>query len=214
MRTIDCDQNTPEWHAARCGKVTASRVADVVRRTKSGVSASRNTYAGELVAERLSGFQAESFTSAAMQWGKDQEAAALAAYGFVYGVTVRRVGFVLHPTLDWSGCSPDGLVADDGLVQIKAPNSATHIATLLGAPIDPDYLKQMQWEMRCTGRQWCDFGSYDPRLPGEMQLHVRRVARDPVMIAELEAQVIEFLEEVSATVEKLTRLYRTPMAAE
>lgn len=208
-------QGTDAWHRLRAGKVTGSRVADIVRRTKSGVSASRNTYAGELVAERLSGFQpSSSFSTRATEWGKEQEAAAREMYAFVTGATVTTVGFVDHGTIDWCGVSPDGLVDDDGLVSIKSPNSSTHIATLLGAPIDPDYVKQMLLEMACTGRQWCDFVSFDPRMPAEMQIDIRRVHRDPVVIAELEIEVRKFLGEVADTVERLEKQFRTPMAAE
>lgn len=215
MKIIDCEQGTPEWHAARCGKVTGSRVADVVRKTKSGISASRATYAGELVAERLSGFQApSSFSTRATEWGKDQEATARQLYALMTDATVSTVGFVDHHAIEWSGVSPDGLVNDTGLVSFKCPNSATHIATLLGSPIEPDYVKQMVWEMACTGRQWCDFVSFDPRLPPEMQIEIRRVERDPVVIAELEIEVRKFLSEVADTVERLVKMYRTPMAAE
>lgn len=215
MRVIDCTQGTPEWHAARCGKVTGSRVADVVRRTKSGVSASRNTYAGELVAERLSGYQqAGTFTSSAMQWGKDNEAAAREMYGFATESIVREVGFVDHGTIAWAGVSPDGLVDHDGLVSFKCPNSATHIATLLGAPIDPDYVKQMVWEMACTGRQWCDFVSFDPRMPAEMQMSIQRVGRDPMVIVDMESEVRKFLGEIEATVAQLQARFRQPIAAE
>jgi predicted phage-related endonuclease len=212
MKIIECTQGEPEWHAARCGKVTASRVADIVRKTKTGVSASRNTYMGELVAERLSGFQAEGFTSAAMQFGKDNEAAAREMYAFASGATLRTVGFIDHHTIEWAGFSPDALVGDAGLIEIKCPNSATHIATLLGAPIDPDYVKQMQWAMACTKREWCDWVSFDPRMPPEMQLHVRPVNRDPVLIAELESETRKFLAEVDATIAKLTAAFRQQAA--
>lgn len=215
MKIIDCEQNTPEWHAARCGKVTGSRVADVVRRIKSGISASRKTYEGELVAERLSGFQpASSFSTRATEWGKEQESAAREMYAFATGATVTTVGFVDHHSIAWAGVSPDGLVNDDGIVSFKCPNTSNHIANLLGAPIDPDYVKQMIWEMACTGRQWCDFVSFDPRMPAEMQIEIRRVHRDPVAIAELESEVRRFLSEVDETVNRLVKMYRVPMAAE
>ena len=215
MRVIDCEQNTPEWHAARCGRVTGSRVSDVVRRTKSGVSASRNTYMGELVAERLSSFQQGStFTSAAMQWGKDNEAAAREMYQFATGASVSLVGFVVHGDFDWAGASPDALVDDVGLVSIKCPNSATHISTLLGAPIEPDYMTQMQWEMACSGRAWCDFVSFDPRLPAEMQIDIRRAPRDPARILELELAVSVFLAEIEATCAQLIAKFRQQLAAE
>lgn len=208
MKVIDCEQGTAEWHAARCGRVTASRIADIVRKTKSGPSKMRETYAGELVAERLSGFQGEGFTSVSMQWGKDNEDAARETYAFMRDAKVTRVGLVVHPVIDMAAASPDSLVDDDGMLEIKCPNTATHIATLLGARIDPDYEKQMQWGLECAGREWCDFISFDPRLPVEMQFHVRRVQRDPVLIAEITHEVRKFLAEVDDTIKQLRQRYQ------
>lgn len=214
MRIIDCAQGSTEWLAARAGKVTASRLADVLAKTKSGYSASRANYAAELVAERLTGQPAaDKFKSVAMERGIELETKARAYYGLMMDVDVRQVGFVLHPTIDLSGASPDGLIGDDGLVQFKCPNSATHIATLRGAPIDGSYLKQMQWEMACTGRQWCDFVSFDDRLPAAMQADIRRVRRDPVLIAEYEREVIAFLREVDETIAALTARFGIQEAA-
>jgi hypothetical protein len=213
MRTVDCEQNTPEWHQARAGRCTGSRIADVTAKTKTGVSAMRATYLGELVAERLAGFQgSDGFKSAAMKWGTDNEELACATYGFMYDCEPKKVGFVLHPVWDDAGASPDRLINNDGLIQVKCPNSFTHISSLLGASIDSKYVKQMQWEMRCAERTYCDFVSFDPRLSPEMQLYVRRVERDDKMIAELEAEVRSFLDEVAETVAKLRALY--PAAAE
>jgi putative phage-type endonuclease len=214
MKIIDCEQGSPEWIAARVGKVGASRVHEIVAKTKTGPSAMRANYLAELVAERLTGAPAEKFVSGPMQWGTDCEPAARDLYAFATGANITSVGLVLHPTIAMSAASPDGLVGDDGLVEIKCPNTATHIATLLGGEIDGRYVKQMQWQMACTGRKWCDFVSYDPRLPAEMQMDVRRVARDPEMIDELEAAVAVFLGEVEITVSQLRAKYLTPQAAE
>jgi len=209
MRIIECSQGTPEWHAARCGKVTASRVADIIRKTKSGPSKMRETYMGELIAERLSGVQEEGFTSKAMQHGKETEDVAAETYAFMHGVEVSKVGFVLHPRIDVAGASPDRIVGEDGILEIKCPNTSTHIATLLGAAIDPDYQVQIQWELACTGRQWCDFISFDPRLPAEMQMFTQRVMRAPIVIADLERAVKAFLteldERMNALVSKFAR---------
>lgn len=213
MKLIDCEQGTPEWHQARCGKVTASRVCDIVRQTKNGVSKMRQTYLGELVAERLSGIQEDGFTSKPMEWGKDKEDEARKVYAFIHGRKVTRVGFVDHERIAMAGASPDSLVDDDGMLEVKCPNTSTHIATLLGERIDPDYVKQMQWGMACTGRRWCDFVSFDPRMPAEMQLYVQRVERDQLVVADLEAAVIAFIGEVDATVGKLRSLYGTAEAA-
>lgn len=201
------EQGTAEWFAARCGRVTASRVADLIARTKTGWGASRADYMAELVAERLTGAVADSFTSAAMQWGTAMEPAARDAYEALKGVTVTRVGFIDHPKIAMSGASPDGLVEGVGLVEIKCPKTATHIDTMLGQKVPPKYVTQMQWQMACTGRDWCDFVSYDPRMPERMQLWCRRVMRDERMIADLERDVSEFITELDAKVAALLLLY-------
>lgn len=207
------EQRSTEWFSARAGKVTASRIADVMAKTKTGWGAGRANYAAQLVAERLTGIAAESYSNAAMQWGTDTEPQARSMYELETGAAVVEVGFIDHPTLAMSGASPDGLVGDDGLVEIKCPNTATHIETLRGAPIADKYIKQMQWQMACTDRQWCDFASFDPRLPDEMQLHVRRVMRDDTLIAEIEAAVSDFLDEVEATIADLEHRYNQKEAA-
>jgi putative phage-type endonuclease len=200
-------QGTPEWHALRLGKVTASRVADVIAKTKSGPSASRAKYAAELIAERLTGTTADRFTNAAMAWGTEQEPAARKTYEFYRDTDVEQVAFVLHPTIGDSGASPDGLVDVDGLVEIKCPETHTHIETLLGQAVPAKYVTQMQWQMACTGRAWCDFVSYDPRLPEPMRFFCKRVMRDDGLIAELEREVVAFLNEVRGTVAQLQRIY-------
>lgn len=205
--TQDIEQRTDDWFAARLGKATASKIADIMARTKSGPSASRANYAAQLVTERLTGTREEGFTNAAMQWGTDNEPRARAMYELVTGGTVLECGFFDHPTVEMSGASPDGLVGDVGLVEIKCPNSATHISTLRGDTIPDKYVKQMQWQMACTGRTWCDFASFDPRLPDEMQLFVQRLHRDDALIAEMEAEVSAFLTEVSAAVDDLKSRY-------
>ncbi len=203
----DIEQGTPEWFAARCGRVTASRVADIIAKTKSGYSTSRANYAAQLVTERLTGTVAESYSNAAMAWGTEKEPEAREAYAFQESVTVDQVGFVVHPVISLAGASPDGLVGDDGLVEIKCPNTATHIATLLDDTLADKYVVQMQWQMACTGRQWCDFVSFDPRMPIDMQLYVRRRARDNDRITDLEREASTFLDEVSATIDKLNARY-------
>ena len=193
-------QGSPEWHAARLGKVTASRVCDVIARTKTGYGASRANYMAELVAERLTGSPAERFVSDAMRWGTEREPEARRLYEFRVEAEVAEVGFVDHPLIAWSGASPDGLIADDGLVEIKCPNTATHLDTLLGQTVPDKYVVQMQWQMACTGRGWCDFVSYDPRLPSPMRLFVARIPRDAARIAELELEVVGFIAELDAKI--------------
>lgn len=200
------EQRTEEWFSARLGKVTASRVADVVAKTKSGYSASRANYMAQLVVERMTNKQAESYSNAAMEWGTEQEPLARAAYEAEVGVLVDEVGMIDHPTVEMSGASPDGLVGHDGLVEIKCPTTATHIDTLMGEEAPKKYYDQMQWQMSCTGRKWCDFVSFDPRMPEGLQLFVKRVERNDEYIAMLESEVATFLQEVSDKVNKLKSL--------
>jgi putative phage-type endonuclease len=201
------EQGSIEWFAERCGKVTASRVADVVARTKTGFGASRANYMAQLVAERLTGTVAESYSNAAMQWGNDMEPEARATYEFFTNATVEPAPFVSHQSIAETGASPDGYVGAEGLVEIKCPNTATHIETLLGSAVAGKYVTQMQWQMACTGRRWCDFVSYDPRMPATMSTFIQRVPRDDAMIASLETDVTDFLNELRLTVHRLRSKY-------
>lgn len=212
MKIIDCIQGSPEWHAARAGRVTASRIADMTAKTKSGWGASRANYMAELVAERLTGTVSEGFTNAAMQWGTEKEPEARSAYQLITGHEVTPIGFVIHPEIEMAGASPDGLVGASGLVEIKCPNTATHIETLLTDNVPEKYLKQMIWQMLCTGRSWCDFLSYDPRLPARMQLFIKRVDL-PADATGYEAEVRAFLAEVEAKVSALSEKSQLENAA-
>lgn len=208
------EQGTDAWLQQRLGRATASRIADVVAKTKSGWGASRDNYAAELITERLTGVPYPSYTNAAMKWGTEKEPQARAAYAFMVGVPVERVGFVEHPKIAMSGASPDGFVGKDGLAEYKCPETKAHLATLEGAPIDGKYIIQVQWQMACcVGRKWCDWVSFDPRLPDEMQLKVIRVPRDNKMIAELERHVADFLAEIDSRVSKLAKTYKVKLAA-
>jgi putative phage-type endonuclease len=197
------EQQTDEWFAARVGKVTASRIADLMAKTKSGYSASRDNYLAQLIVERFTGNKAESFTNSAMQWGNEQEPFARAAYEVRKGVFVDEVGFVPHPSIKDAGASPDGLVGDDGLVEIKCPNTATMIDTLINETVPKKYYAQMQMQMACTERQWCDYAVFDPRMPESAQLFVKRIDRDDKFIAEMESEIIKFLVELEAKFETL-----------
>jgi putative phage-type endonuclease len=202
------EQRSPEWYAIRCGKVTASRIADLMAKTKTGWSTSRKNYAAELVAERLTGEPAPQYQNAAMAYGTECEPEARAAYSFQANVDVDEVGFILHPTILSAGASPDGLVGSVGLVEIKCPNTATHIEQLLRPDfVANQYLLQMQFQLSCTDRQWCDYVSYDRRLPEPMRLSIVRVQRDDKLITEIEAAVRTFLAEVGDTVSALRRRY-------
>ena len=178
-------------------------MADVLATTKTGPSASRKNYLAQLVAERLTGTPAESFTNGAMQWGTDTEPFARAAYELKSDLMVDQVGFIDHPTIAMSGMSPDGLVGDDGLVEIKCPNTATHIDYLIGKKPPSKYVPQMAWQLACSGRKWCDFVSFDPRMPENLQLFIVRYVPDPGYIATLEQESVTFLAEVDALVNLL-----------
>ena len=200
------EQRTEEWFAARCGKVTASRVADIIAKTKTGYSTSRENYLAQLVCERMTGKPADSYSNSAMQWGTDQEPFARAAYEAAKDVLVDELGFATHPTISMAGASPDGLVGLFGLVEIKCPNTATHIDTLLNQTVPTKYITQMQWQMACTQRQWCDFVSFDPRMDEGLQLFIKRVEYDPIYVAQLEKEVINFLMDVEDKIQKLNKL--------
>ena len=197
------EQRTDEWYQARLGCVTASRTADILAKTKSGYSTSRANYMADLIVERLTGKPPEGFTSSAMQWGTETEPQARMAYETITGNQVTETGFVLHPQIEGFGASPDGLVGEDGLVEIKCPNTNTHINTLLDEKIPQKYIVQMHVQMICTQRDWCDFVSFDPRLPVDMQIFIKRVEMDPNLEDEILGEVVKFLEEMDEKIEAL-----------
>ena len=197
-------QGSEEWFAARLGKVTASRIVDVLAKIKSGEAATRASYRAELVAERLTGKAQEGFTTAQMRWGTESEPLARAAYEADTGLLVAEVGLIDHPEIAMAGASPDGMVSSSGLIECKCPDTKTHIETILSGSAPSKYIPQTQWQMACTGREWCDFVSFDPRMPIAQQIFIKRVERDEKYIKNtLEPEVIRFLEEVEKTVEQL-----------
>lgn len=201
MTIVDCEQGTPEWLAARAGKVTASMVSAVLMKPET---AGYRDYQAQIVAEILTGKpQGSDFTNAAMQFGTETEPLARSAYEAHTGFSVDEVGMVIHPTIDRSGASPDGLVGDFGLVEIKCPKVATHLSYLIAGVVPTIYKNQMAWQMACTGRLWCDFVSFRPDLPENLQLFVVQYKRDETKIAELETAVISFLVGVDQMIEKL-----------
>jgi len=196
-------QGTDAWQSARCGKVTASNLHKVLAKTKTGYGADRGHYLTQLVLERITGQKADSYTNAAMQFGIEQEAFARAAYEAHRGVLVEEVGFIPHPTIPMAGASPDGLV-EDGMVEIKCPESATFLEVLLSQnPVAGKYFAQMQWQMRCADRPWCDYVVFDQRFPQKIQLVIHRVNRDDRWLAEAETEVKKFLCEVEEKVQAL-----------
>ena len=197
------EQRTDEWFEARLGKVTASRIYDVLSKTKSGYSATRKNYMAQLICERLTGNREESFKTAAMQRGNDIEPKARARYMLETGELVEETGFINHPTINMSGASPDGLVGEDGLIEIKCPNTATHLEFLRTKTPKPEYLLQMLWQMACTGRKWCDFVSYDDRIPEHLSFQMVRIDRDDERIKEIEEEVQKFLHELDEQIAEL-----------
>ena len=195
---INLEQGSNEWKQARLGHVTASCVGDVMAKGKGGAEAvTRKKYKMRLVAERVTGQRQDSFTNSAMEWGVIQEPFARQQYEVSHETFVEKTGFWKHLKYDWIGVSPDGLVGNDGLIEIKCPNSTTHLDYLIADQVPTEYYKQMQCQMWVTNRQWCDFVSYDPRIRSDKnKLFVKRCVRDDVFIAEMEAEVLKFLDEV------------------
>ena len=195
------EQGSPEWFALRAGKVTASRVADILAKTKTGPSASRQNYLIELALQRTPGIIQESYSNAAMEWGTQTEPQARVAYEVRTNNFVDQLAFVDHPSIAWFGCSPDGLVSDRGLVEIKCPNSSTHWEYFKAKKAPNKYVIQMQAQMAVTGRDWCDFVSFDPRMPDRSQLLIAQVPRDPEFILFMETEIKQFLSEVEVEVQ-------------
>lgn len=189
------DQGTPEWLAERAGKVTASMLANVMMKP---TTAGYTNYLAQLVCERLTGQPTETFKSAAMEYGTETEPQARAFYELESGNEVAEVGFVPHPALANAGASPDGVIGADGLVEIKCPQQAKHMKNLMGGAIDRAYTLQMQWQMECTGRDWCDFVSFNPNFPDHIKVHIQRVERDSEVIEEIKTAVTSFLAEVDS----------------
>lgn len=201
------EQGTYEWRMLRCGKISASRISDIMAKGRSGPSVSRENYMCELAVERLTGSPTESYTSPAMTWGTENEDMARSAYEARKGVFVTEVPWIPHPTIKNAGCSPDGMVDDDlGLVEIKCPNTKTHVEYIIKQEPAKTYYNQMMWQMACTGRQYVDFVSYDPRLPVELELFIARLERNDNYIKELEEEVMKFDEEVTQLLNKLREM--------
>lgn len=205
-KLVLAEQRSPEWFEARLGKATASRFSDIMAKTRSGYAASRKNYMAELVTQRLTGAIPEPYSNTAMQWGTDNEPLARLAYELQTGNEVEETGLWVHDTLE-AGASPDGFVNKDGVLEIKCPNTATHIETLELQQVPRQYLAQVQGQMWITDRKWCDFVSYDPRLPENAQMIIIRVERDEKYIEELETEVINFLKQVEEQV-KFVKEYK------
>ena len=178
-------------------------MADVMAKIKTGEAAARRNYRAELICELLTGKPTESYCSPDMQRGIEMEPLARAAYEIKHNVMVEQAGFIVHPTVPRSGCSPDGLIGEDGLTEIKCPKAATHLDYVLDGVAPAQYQTQMLWQMACTGRKYCDFVSYHPEFPEELQLFVVRFHRDDKRIAELEDAVTQFNREIDEVLVRL-----------
>lgn len=199
----DLEQGTESWRQLRLGRVTASRVADIVARTKTGYSTSRENYLTELLLERITGFPTNRFQSDAMRYGTEMEPLARAAYAFDMDVNVEQIAFATHPSIEMAGASPDGLVGNLGLVEIKCPQPAAHLETLLSETVPDKYVKQVMWQMACCEREWTDYVSYNPSFPPAAKMFVKRIPRDDAMIADLEREVRAFLADLDKKLEEL-----------
>lgn len=206
MRIVDCIQGSPEWYEARLGRITSSRVADMMARTKAGWGAEHYRYEAELIVERQTSQRKVGFKSAAMQWGTDTQPQAQSAYEVRTDNEVTTVGFVVHDVYLF-GASPDGLIREDGLAEFKCPETHTHIETLLEEKIPGKYQWQMQWQMYLTKRRWCDYVSFDPRMKPAKRLFVKRVWRDETKISELERTALDLLASVERKLIALERKY-------
>jgi len=207
---LDLEQGTPEWLQFKVGKVSASKIADVTAKLANGQpGATRKRYLGDITRERLSNKPTERYTNEAMAWGKTHEPKARAAYCLEHMVPVRQIGCALHPSIPWSLASPDGLVGKQGLLEIKCPHvSNNHQELMLGeAKISDAYYQQIQWQLACTERAWCDFVSFDPEMPEHLQLWVQRIERDDMRIGILEQEVRAFLDEVDSRLIRFAEHY-------
>ncbi len=200
------EQGSEAWKLLRLGKVSASRMADLLAKTKSGASASRAKYMAQLLCERMTGQPTEFFTTAAMQRGTEIEPIARAAYEAENFTSVEQIAWVEHPTIPFSGCSPDGLVGEHGLIEIKCKEIHNHLDSILNDRIDPDHQAQMFWQMCVTGRQWCDYVCFDDRAPEGLQLFVKRLHRDEEKIKQMEDEVRTFLKDLENMIQKLNEI--------
>jgi len=207
MLYFDLEQHTQDWFNMRLGACTGSRVKDAVSKMKNGKDyyAAREDYLADCIVERLSGVPIDHYVSPAMQWGIENEVVGVAAYEDAMDWSVTPCGLATHPQIEWFMASPDGLVGDDGCIEVKCPTSATHIQWIIDGCVPDEHLAQMKAVMSCAERKWCDFCSFDPRMPKEYRLFVRRLEFDQKLNAEMEEEVQKFLAEVKDRMEMLKK---------
>ncbi|WP_273721239.1 MULTISPECIES: lambda exonuclease family protein [unclassified Bartonella] len=201
-------QRTAEWFQARLGKVTASNIYNVISKTAKGTPTSKyEDYKIKLITERLTGQTSPYYETEDMRWGIENEEDALREYAFIYDTQVTQCGFIQHPTIQMAGASPDGLIDEDGLIEIKCPRSTNHMRFIIDNEIKPEYLAQMQFQMACTRRKWCDFISYDPRFTGNSSLFrmkIKRIHRDDKQIEQINQAVESFLTEIEQEIQRIS----------
>lgn len=200
------EQGSEQWHQYRLGKVTGSRIAELMATNKSGEAASRKNYMMELLCQRLTGKREDKFVTDAMRRGTELEPIARGCYEAESGIMVVEAEFIFHPTIEAFGASPDGFICDDGLLEIKCPNTAQHVDFLTNKKPDGKYIWQMMAQLSCTGRDWCDFVSFDDRMPERLQFDKVRIYRDDDKIKKMEIEVIRFLDELGELEEKMKKL--------
>lgn len=207
-RRCEMEQRTAQWFQARLGKVTASNVYNVLSKTAKGTPKSKyEDYKIKLMTERLTGEISQSYPTPAMQWGIEHEEEALKEYAFIYDTEVTRCGFIQHPTINMAGASPDGLIGENGLIEVKCPQSPNHLRFFIDDNIKPEYHAQMQFQMACTERQWCDFISYDPRFAGDssyLRMKIKRIYRDDKQIEQINQAVEAFLAEIEQEIQRIS----------
>jgi putative phage-type endonuclease len=213
MSDAELVQNTEAWKLARCGSIGASDVPNIIRKTKTGYSTTRANLMALKTLERLTGRPMDPFQTQAMLQGHEREPIARAMYEFMHDVTVETIGLVRHPQIEGSHASPDGTISELGLIEIKCPQPAAHLDTLLNEKIENDYFVQMQWQMAATGRHWVDYVSFNPDFPSSMQLWSERIERSQEVIDQLEDEVRLFLKELEGKVAELKKRYSLEEAA-
>lgn len=201
-------QRTGEWLRARCGCLTASRAAAVLNRSKRDGRPLQAYFdlRDQLIAERVTGESIGIAPTAAMQWGIDHEADARAAYEARTSACVDLCGFIPHPSIKWLGASPDGLIDDDGLLEIKCPATTAHLRRIAAGVVPTEYKPQMLVQLLCTGRKWCDFVDYDPRCGGAYERYRLWVIRYQPTQEELEdarQKCVDFLIDVENEMRKI-----------
>ncbi|MBX4335574.1 lambda exonuclease family protein [Bartonella raoultii] len=202
------EQRTAEWFQARLGKVTASNIYNILSKTAKGTPTSKyEDYKIKLITERLTGEISPHYENEDMRWGIEHEENALHEYSLIHDANVTKCGFIQHPTIEMAGASPDGLVDEHGLIEIKCPRSTTHMRFFINDEIKPEYHAQMQFQMACTGRKWCDFISYDPRFTGQsshLRMKIKRIHRDEKHIEQINQAVEAFLKEIEQEIKKIS----------